>query len=219
MSDDPRKTEIVDELLESIYTCRERGSREVAEVLRCAHARVERADLHALEELGLARIEGECVTLSEPGEARAAALLRRHRLAERLLADVLGLSDAEAEQAACALEHLLGETGTEGLSRLLGDPAECPHGRPIPPGTAADRPDLPRALPLSEVACARRARVAFLRCADHERLHQLLSMGLSPGARIRVHQKSPMLVLEVEQAELALDRQVAGDVHVWLEPD
>jgi len=215
--------QVIDELLESIWTCREKGSRDVLEVLRCAHAQAERAALEALAAEGLVRMSGECVELTPQGEDRAAGLVRRHRLAERLLSDVLGLSDAHLEETACALEHQLSPEGAEGLSRLLGDPLQCPHGKPIPPGALASggpgQAPGARPIPLDEAPCPSRGRVAFLRSEDHERIHQLLSMGLAPGVPIRLHQRSPVLVLEIEQSELALDREVARDVHVWLEED
>jgi DtxR family transcriptional regulator, Mn-dependent transcriptional regulator len=210
--------QVIDELLESIWTCREKGSRDVLEVLRCAHAQAERAALEALAAEGLVRLTGECVELTPLGEDRAAGLVRRHRLAERLLSDVLGLSDTHAEETACALEHQLSPEGAEGLSRLLGDPLQCPHGKPIPPA-AAGRAPAAGPIPLDQAPCPSRARVAFLRSSDHERIHQLLSMGLAPGVPIRLHQRSPVLVLEIEQSELALDREVARDVHVWLEEE
>jgi len=208
---------VVDELLESIWTCREQGSRDIREVLRRAHVEAERAALEALEAEGLLRLTDECVELTPLGEGRAAELVRRHRLAERLLTDVLGLSEAHTEETACTLEHQLTPEATEGLSRMLGDPVECPHGKPIPPGPGGAARGGP--VPLSEVRCPARARVAHLRTGDHERIHQLLSMGLAPGVSLRLHQRSPVLVVEIEQTELALDRDVARDVFVWLEED
>ena len=73
------------------------------------------------------------VTLTESGEEAAQALLRRHRLWERFLADVLDLPWDEAHAIAGQLEHAAPEQVTERLAVFLGDPTVCPHGGPIPP--------------------------------------------------------------------------------------
>ncbi len=76
------------------------------------------------------------VTLTEEGERIAAALVRRHRLWERFLTDMLHLPWDEAHSVAERLEHAAPEAVTEGLADLLGDPGSCPHGGPIPPSVS-----------------------------------------------------------------------------------
>lgn len=73
------------------------------------------------------------VTLTAEGERIAAAVVRRHRLWERFLTDMLHLPWDEAHAVAEQLEHAAPEMVTEGLASLLGDPGSCPHGGPIPP--------------------------------------------------------------------------------------
>jgi putative ABC transport system ATP-binding protein len=75
------------------------------------------------------------VELTDRGRQRAADIIRRHRLAERLFTDSLALeSESEIEQQACKFEHILSPEATEKICTFLGHPRTCPHGAPIPPG-------------------------------------------------------------------------------------
>ena len=96
---------------------------------------------------GLVTLDGG-IHLTEAGTALAESIVRRHRLAERLLTDVLGLSWAEAHQEAGRWEHVLNDKVEAAINRLLGGPTTCPHGNPIP-GSAYTEP---AAVPLSDLA-------------------------------------------------------------------
>jgi putative ABC transport system ATP-binding protein len=75
------------------------------------------------------------VQLTRKGRQKAADIIRRHRLAERLFTDSLALdSETEIEQQACKFEHILSQGATEKICTFLGHPRTCPHGAPIPPG-------------------------------------------------------------------------------------
>ncbi len=75
---------------------------------------------------------GRRITLTDDGMALARQVVRRHRLAERFLTDMLGLSWAEAHAEAGKWEHVLSPRVEEAMSKLLGRPTTCPHGNPIP---------------------------------------------------------------------------------------
>jgi DtxR family transcriptional regulator, Mn-dependent transcriptional regulator len=85
------------------------------------------------------------IHLTEEGTALAESVVRRHRLAERLLTDVLGLSWAEAHQEAGRWEHVLNDTVEAAIDRLLGGPTTCPHGNPIPGSAYTEPPAVPLA--------------------------------------------------------------------------
>lgn len=214
---------LIDELLEAIWTCREKGEQGVDACLRAAHAEVDRETLEHMVDQGLVTVEDDQVGLTEKGEGIAAGIMRRHRLAERLFTDLLGMTVEQSEQVACSFEHVrLVPEVTDGLCTLLGHPRECPHGRPIPPGACCleGRTEIERALtPLSEVPFGRSGRVAYVRPRDHQRLHMLMSMGIAPGVPLRVHQRTPVMVVTVAESEFAMDREVAKDVYVWLDPN
>jgi DtxR family Mn-dependent transcriptional regulator len=89
---------------------------------------------------GLIDLEGG-ITLTPSGLKLAERVVRRHRLAERFLTDILGLSWSEAHEEAGKWEHVLSEPVEAAINRLLENPTTCPHGNPIP-GTAYDPPVL-----------------------------------------------------------------------------
>ncbi|HWC66469.1 MAG TPA: metal-dependent transcriptional regulator [Acidimicrobiales bacterium] len=96
-----------------------------------------------MEHEGLVHIEGGRVRLTSTGEVLAETVVRRHRLAERFLTDVLGLSWAEAHSEAGRWEHVMSDSVEDAMNRLLGDPTTCPHGNPIP-GSRYEAPDAVR---------------------------------------------------------------------------
>jgi Iron dependent repressor, metal binding and dimerisation domain len=80
------------------------------------------------------------VELTARGKKRAADVIRRHRLAERLFTDSLAMdSETEIEQQACKFEHILSPEATDKICAFLGHPPTCPHGAPIPPGACCGR--------------------------------------------------------------------------------
>ena len=83
---------------------------------------------------------GNRITLTETGMALAERVVRRHRLAERFLTDILDLSWADAHLEAGKWEHVISESVEIALARVLGDPTTCPHGNPIP-GANYEAPD------------------------------------------------------------------------------
>jgi len=92
-----------------------------------------------MEHQGLVTVDGS-IRLTEDGMLLAESVVRRHRLAERFLTDILGLSWADAHAEAGRWEHVISEPVEEALVRLLGEPTTCPHGNPIP-GSAYEAPD------------------------------------------------------------------------------
>ena len=88
--------------------------------------------IRRMEHEGLITVVKGSVSLTADGLALAERVVRRHRLAERLLTDVLGLSWSLAHSEAGKWEHVISEPVEQALMRLLGDPTTCPHGNPIP---------------------------------------------------------------------------------------
>jgi DtxR family Mn-dependent transcriptional regulator len=87
--------------------------------------------IRRMEGAGLVTVAG-AISLTADGTALAEAVVRRHRLAERFLTDVLGLSWADAHDEAGRWEHVISPTVETALRRVLGEPTTCPHGNPIP---------------------------------------------------------------------------------------
>lgn len=96
--------------------------------------------IRKLETGGLVRID-RTVSLTAEGRELAERVVRRHRLAERFLTDILGLSWAEAHAEAGKWEHIISPNVEAAMTRVLGSPTTCPHGNPIP-GTPYVEPDM-----------------------------------------------------------------------------
>jgi DtxR family Mn-dependent transcriptional regulator len=205
-----------EEVLERIWVQRERGDEDVN------HIQVNSGDdveglLEILEQRALVRREGDHVTLTEAGEERARRLVRRNRLAERLLSDVLNVPLAESEHAACLLEHVLSPAITDAVCTFLGHPPTCPHGFPIPPGGCCDRREHrvePVVHSLDDEEPGVSARILFMTPGLKKRLDKLESLGVVPGTVIQLRQKRPSLVIEVGGTTLALERDVAREIFV-----
>jgi len=91
--------------------------------------------LPLMKEIGLLRSERPVLEMTERGRGRAAGVIRRHRLAERLFADTFQMRDEEElESNACTFEHILSPEVTERICVFLNHPQHCPHGSPIPAG-------------------------------------------------------------------------------------
>ncbi len=124
-----------DEVLEQIWTLRENNQEprpELIQFLAGGNLKL----LPVMKEIGLLRKEAPVIEMTEQGSQRAANVIRRHRLAERLFADTFSMQDeTELESNACTFEHILSPEVTEHICTFLNHPSECPHGSPIPPGT------------------------------------------------------------------------------------
>jgi DtxR family Mn-dependent transcriptional regulator len=81
---------------------------------------------------GFVSVDGSTINLTVDGRRLAEQVVRRHRLAERLLTDILGLSWADAHVEAGKWEHVISEPVERAINRLLDNPTTCPHGNPIP---------------------------------------------------------------------------------------
>ncbi len=132
----------VEEYLEAVYALSEEGTAviaaRVAERLgRSAPSVSEMLD--RLEVDGLVERSGRTISLTNTGAALATTVIRRHRLAERLLVDVIGLEWHKAHSEAGRWEHVISTEVEAKLIELLGDPATCPHGNAIPGATPRPR--------------------------------------------------------------------------------
>ncbi len=152
-------------------------------------ARMERDDLLHLE-------EDRHLTFTALGEERAMRVMRKHRLAERLLVDVIGLEEAYVHEEACRWEHVMSERVEARILTLIGDPEFSPYGNPIP-GLAelgwdsGDEAGAAAGVPVTQVVEAGASRAQIERIGepaqvDPESLDVLLRSGVVPGAAVTV---------------------------------
>jgi len=206
-----------EEVLERIFTLREGNLSDMVSIAEFSDFHDGRGLLSYLEEEGYVRSEGDQVTLTEPGMKRAESLVRNHRLAERLLKDLFELEDPDLEDTACRFEHILSSTVTESVCTFLGHPPVCPHGRKIPPGECCRRGTKklkPLVRPLHDLEPGTRGKIVFMLPDAQTRLARLSALGIMPGASVRLLQKRPTVVLQVDETTVALELEVAGEIFV-----
>ena len=160
---------------------------------------------------------GNALVLTPSGLGEAERAVRRHRLAERLLHDVIAIHDRQVDQAACEFEHSLHHGIDEHICTLLGHPTTCPHGRPIPPGRCCREHKgaaTAAIVPLSEMKADERGAIAYLSAREPEAMQKLMALGVLPGAPVLLIQTFPSVVFQVGQTQVALDTSLARDIYV-----
>ena len=159
--------------------------------------------------------------LTEAGKEAGKSVVRRHRLAERLLQDVLAVGPSHIEEDACRFEHVLQDEVDEKVCILLGHPTHCPHGKPIPQGLCCQkaRADLIKEVrPLCDAKPESEGTVAYLATKDNRKVQKLVAMGILPGVDIKVIRRSPSYVFQVGYSQFAVDRPLAEVIYVrWNE--
>ncbi|MGD8396493.1 MAG: metal-dependent transcriptional regulator [Candidatus Eiseniibacteriota bacterium] len=211
----------VEELLELIWTLDEEGEHTVDAICGAAPRRADEDHpneiLDELESRGFITQHGGEVALTALGGRQARSIVRRHRLAERLLNDVLSLDESTMARAACRFEHVLSEEVTDSICTLLGHPPTCPHGQPIPPGPCcgeALREVRPLVRRLADMQVGQGGAISLLGARRDGRLERLGALGLVPGVRIRLVQRRPAYVLQVAETEIAIDHELASEIYV-----
>jgi DtxR family transcriptional regulator, Mn-dependent transcriptional regulator len=159
------------------------------------------------------------VVLTRGGRRAAIAAIRRHRIVERFLSDMLGYAWNEADRLATSFEHELPQEVEERLFVALDRPSSCPHGFPIPAPDVVDIPEMP---PLYALQPGDAAVVAVPGSTDPDVITFLDTLGLRPGVRVEVKEKHPFdgpMVLRVDGKERTVGEKVANQIYVRLEDE
>lgn len=154
------------------------------------------------------------VELTTVGRRAAVAAIRRHRIVERFLADMLGYAWNEADRLAASFEHELPQEVEDRLFVALDRPATCPHGFPIPEPEVGEIPVMP---PLYDLEPGDTAVVAVPGSIDPDVVAFLDTLGLRPGVQVEVKEKHPFdgpLVLIVDGEDRTVGEKVARQIYV-----
>ncbi len=208
-------TRLEDEHLEVLWLLEEKGLSSERALSERLGGQYDPSIMERLEERGL--LKG--LLLTEGGKDYTKRLIRAHRLAERLLNDVLGLRDYEV--GACEFEHIMNREILDGLCTLLGHPTQCPHGLPIPPGDCCIKKEshVNQAVhSLTSLRPGESLKILYIQTQNDRELHILEGMQIRPGKTVKIHQTRPALVIEVEGTHIALDESV-GDKILGLTED
>lgn len=211
------------EVLESVWTNEERGASDADSISADARTEVTPELLVTCERDGyLTRQANGEIKLTALGHKTAGEIIRRHRLAERLVVDVLGMTLEESEADACEFEHLLAQGVTDAICTLLGHPRFCPHNHPIPAGACCQQTEErvdSLVTSLDRLNVGERARIAYVSAANFPRIQKLFALGLAPGVPVTVHQKVPSYVIQCDETQIAVERDIARDIYVWRDKD
>jgi DtxR family Mn-dependent transcriptional regulator len=154
------------------------------------------------------------VRFSPAGRRAAVSSIRRHRIVERFLADMLGYAWNEADRLATSFEHELPDEVEERLFVALNRPTACPHGFPIP---EAEEDDIPAMPPLYDLEAGDRAEIAVPGSTDPAVVSFLDELGVRPGVMVEIREKHPFdgpVVLRVEGNDRTLGERIARQIYV-----
>ena len=209
--------EKAEEFMETLWICTREQKKDSLDLNGLGET--EKEPVEQLLKAGYIDIAEGRVRLTEKGQPIARSVVRRHRLAERLLVDVLGTGDTLLHERACKFEHLLNQGLDESICSLLGHPKICPHGKPIPPGKCCQQKrKLTQNLvsPLSQLAIGQAGKVAYIYAPESNQLQKLMAMGILPGTPISLIQSFPSYVFNAGQTQFAVDKEIADAIYVRL---
>jgi len=209
-------SERAEEILEALWIESEEKGRGFAELDRME---IKAAD-PAYQELAaqaFIEIKGERLYFRPEGREEGRKTIRRHRLAERLMMDVLNIRGESGDMKACQFEHLLNEGVDIKVCTMLNHPSTCPHGKPIPPGDCCEEAqrcgDL-GVVPLTELKPGEEGDIAYIQTEDSKKMQKLMAMGVLPGNRIHLLQAFPSYIFRVGFSEFAIDSAMAREIFV-----
>lgn len=214
-------TEKLEEILEMLWIAKKEKKKDSL-TLNVIGVNKDAEELKELLEKKLIDINGEDVNLTSDGLIKGENVVRRHRLAEKLLVDVIDVSGQAIHETACKLEHYLKEGIEDKVCTLLGHPKTCPHGNPIPSGPCC-KLDLKvgdkYVVPLSQLKFGQRGKIVYIQGITDKNLQSLASLGILPGVTIRVKQTFPSYLFAIGNSEFAVDKSIAEAVYVRIEKD
>jgi DtxR family transcriptional regulator, Mn-dependent transcriptional regulator len=206
----------LEEYLEAIWELNEEGISVIQARLaeHLGHSAPSVSEMvRRLKSDGYVELDGRFLSLTDKGMARAVSVVRKHRLAERLLTDVIGIPWHRTHVEACRWEHVISDEVEERLVAILDNPATCPHGNPIP-GAGGKVPQLWALAEFEPGDRIRLERVTEQVEVDMDALVYLDDHGFVPGTAAEVRSKAPdgTLTLELDDGTIALGPALAGQL-------
>src|SRR5918996_522126 len=159
------------------------------------------------------RADDKSLVFTDDGREQARAMVRRHRMIERFLTDVLGIPWDEVHEEAERLEHAMSPVLEERMTAAIGDAKTCPHGHPLEPG------DRVLGVPLADVELGASVRVLRFENEAEDLLHYLMDSGLRPGLEGKLASSGDdSVAIEAKDADHSVTRSVAETVSVVADP-
>ncbi|MFA9432580.1 iron dependent repressor, metal binding and dimerization domain protein [Egicoccus sp. AB-alg2] len=166
-----------------------------------------------LEQVGLVELQADrTIALTSRGRERAEHVMRKHRLAERLLVDVLGLEHEHVHEEACRWEHVISDRVEAKLLEFLGNPTTSPYGNPIPGATPSEQE--PVSLATTEADEVVITYISEKLQSDHDVVTQLREHGMWAGVQVSVERGPRAVRLRTDGHEVELPSDDAKLVFV-----
>jgi len=208
----------IEEYLEYIYKLQEMHesatTSKLADRLDLAPSSVSEM-LKQLEQKGLVEYAEKGVVLTKEGELKARKVIRKHRLSERLLTDILGFKWDKVHEEACRLEHDISPEMEDKIEEKLGNPRTCPHGYPIPDKEGFIVQD--NTVKLSELKANEKGVIISVFEENPEMLQYLGSLGLYPEIELEVKSVAPFggpILIRVTGSEISVGNELAEKIMV-----
>jgi DtxR family Mn-dependent transcriptional regulator len=212
-------TPVIEEYLECIYKLQEKSgvarTSGIVKSLGVAPGTVTNT-VEWLEKQGLVTHKPyKGVKLAEKGQKIALQVIRKHRLSERLLVDILHMERDRVHEVACKLEHSITDDMIKPLEEALKYPKTCPHGNPIP--TEDGEIIEEKSLPLLELSVGEHGTVVKITEEHSDLLRYLDKLGLVPKAPIEILEKAPFngpITMKIGSTNHAISRAIASIIQV-----
>ncbi len=158
------------------------------------------------------------ITLTTAGMKEAEQIIRRHRLAERLFFDVLDPNPAKYESSTCNFElYSVPEEIITGICTLLGHPPICPHGKIIPQAKCcikAGKKVESLISPISRLSPGTRCEIVYFDRKFDVPLYKTSGITMEPGTQIHVHEIDPTFIIQIDETNITIDKNIAEQIFV-----
>ncbi len=205
-----------EEILEGLYINIVENKKKAVSLLELKLTE-ESAEVKELVKKELVTLKTGNLKLTKEGEPEARDVVRRHRLAERLLTDVFDMKGLCVHESACEFEHILHRGIDEQICRLLGHPRTCPHGSKIPEGKCCKEKgikDTRVISPLSLLKPGEKGKISYIQADDQAKLQTIMAMGVLPGMELSLLSNFPSYLFKLGNSQFAVDETIARQVFV-----
>jgi len=210
---------VVEEYLEAIYRLqKKRGlarTRDLVKMLNVVPGTVTNTIERLEKESFIVHKPYRGVTLTEKGYRVALNVVRKHRLSERLLTDILNVEWHKAHDIACKLEHGISNDIAKKIEKTLEHPKTCPHGNPIPTECGGIIEESSQ--PLTKINLLDKGIIVKITDENYDLLKYFNSLGLKPSTTLEVVEKAPFegpITIRVGKKNYALNREIAAVINV-----
>lgn len=213
----------IEEYLEAIYNLQEESkavtTKELANYLEIAPPSVTDMIKKLAKKNLVDYMPYKGVKLTRAGRKKATEMIRKHRLSEVFLSEIIGLPWHEVHDEACRFEHVISDKVEKKLFEVLDNPETCPHGNPIPGVRLSSKknPSSKKELNLKELPIGKEAIISKIEGEDKEFLKYLSNVGIRPGRKITITKSAPFdgpYIIRIKNEVHPISRSTASKIFI-----